>query len=358
MYKKSILSRMTYFIPVFCLIIYPQLNAQSGWQNPSDRYINAYKDYLNQELSVRDDGIHHFVYFARDRDAVRGHSFLNVPSFAGAQIMYSWRELEPEKDRYDFSAILEDYEYLQTKGKKLFIQLQDTTFNPNNLGVPDYLMTPEYGGGAIYQRDDNGNPEGWAAKRWNPDVRKRFAALLDALGKTFDGIVTGINLQETAIGVSHENDPSFSPELYAAGIKANMLAMKKAFPKSVTMQYANFMPGEWLPWDDLGYLRSIYQYGQDIGVGLGAPDLMVERKPQLNHALALMHEGTYTVPVGIAVQDGNYIGRTGTNAVLQDRNTIVPLLHAFAKGFLGVDYMFWSYQEPYFREDVIPYFTK
>ncbi|GAL34706.1 hypothetical protein JCM19240_4256 [Vibrio maritimus] len=36
------------------------------------------------------------------------------------------------------------------------------------------------------------------------------------------------------------------------------------------MQYANFMIGEWLPWEDKGYLKSIYEYGQQIGVGLGA----------------------------------------------------------------------------------------
>lgn len=35
---------------------------------------------------------------------------------------------------------------------------------------------------------------------------------------------------------------------------------------------------------------------------------------------------------------------------------VVPLLHAFAKDFLKVDYMFWVNQEPYFEEDVIPCF--
>ena len=78
------------------------------------------------------------------------------------------------------------------------------------------------------------------------------------------------------------------------------------------MQYANFMPGEWLPWEDHGYLQSVYTYGQEIGVGLGSPDLMVQRRGQLNHA--------------------------------------------FAKDFLNVKYMFWVDQEPYFSEDVIPCF--
>jgi hypothetical protein len=144
-----------------------------------------------------------------------------------------------------------------------------------------------------------------------------------------------------------------------------MLALKKAFPQSTTMQYANFMPGEWLPWEDKGFLRSIYQYGQEIGVGLGGPDLMVQRKAQLNHALAMMHENNYTVPLGIAVQDGNYIGKTGADQDYNEhtdnrhnkRENIVPLLHAFAKDFLHVSYMFWVHQQPYLNEDVIPCLT-
>ncbi|WP_233219145.1 hypothetical protein [Photobacterium sp. GB-27] len=34
-----------------------------------------------------------------------------------------------------------------------------------------------------------------------------------------------------------------------------MLSLKQAFPSSTTMQYANFVNGEWLPWEDKGYLK-------------------------------------------------------------------------------------------------------
>jgi len=184
------------------------------------------------------------------------------------------------------------------------------------------------------------------------------------LGNEFDGKIEGINLQETSIGVRKEKDPSFSEQEYTNGLKANMLAMKKSFPSSTTMIYANFMPGELLPWNDKGYLKSIYQYGEEIGVGLGGPDLMVTRKAQLNNALALMHEGKYTVPIGIAIQDGNYIGKTGADLDYNEdadkekksRKNIVPLLHGFAKDFLRVQYMFWVNQNPYFKEDVLPCF--
>ena len=79
----------------------------------------------------------------------------------------------------------------------------------------------------------------------------------------------------------------------------------------------------------------------------------------------MMHEGEYTVPLGIAIQDGNYIGKTGADLDYNEdqdtgvisRKNIVPLLHAFAKDFLKVDYMFWVNQKPYFKEDVLPCFS-
>ena len=333
-------------------------------ENPANRYIDAYKQYLDAICPLVKDNIKHFVYFSRDRALIHNHPFLEVQKIEGAQIMYSWRQLEPQKGEYDFSIIFEDYNYLLSRGKKLFIQLQDVSFNTKYKAIPDYLLSKEFDGGCINSSDDDGVADGWVAKRWNPKVQQRFAKLLNALGKEFDGKIEGINLQESAVGVNNDIDTTFTPERYAQCLKENMLALRLSFPNSTTMQYANFMPGEWLPWEDKGYLRSVYQYGQEIGVGLGGPDLMVQRKGQLNHLITMMHENDYTVPLGIAIQDGNYIGKTGADKDYQEildeglsgRRNMVPLLHAFAKDFLRVDYMFWVCQEPYFSEDVIPCF--
>jgi hypothetical protein len=337
-------------------------NASAQWDNPANRYLEVYRDFQDATCPIEENEIKHFVYFARDREAIQNHPFLTNKRFSGAQIMYSWRELEPEKGSYDFSSVKEDYDYLSLHGKKLFIQLQDATFSLKYRGIPEYLLTDEYDGGAAKKIEE----EGWVAHRWNPAVQHRFALLLQALGRAFDGKIEGINLQETAIGIDEGSDLSFSPQRYAAAIRENMLALKTAFPNSCTMQYANFMPGEWLPWEDQGYLRSIYAYGEKIGVGLGSPDLMIQRKAQLNHALAMMHENEYSVPLGIAVQDGNYIGKTGadqdydesTDSAGKQRVNIVPMLHVFARDFLNVKYMFWVNQEPYFTEDVLPCFQE
>jgi hypothetical protein len=336
------------------------VNAQQK-PNRADRYAEAYKKYLNASCPVTRDSIQHFVYFSRDREAIIDHPLLFHPMFKGAQIMYSWKTFEPRKGEYDFSILKDDYQYLKKYGKEFFVQIQDVTFNPKYNALPEYLLTDEYGGGAVMGLNDNGKPSGWIAKRWNKKVRDRFALLLHAMGNEFDGKIAGINLQETSIDASAKIDSTFSEQGYVDGLKENMLALKKAFRSSTTMIYANFIPGEWLPWNDKGYLRSIYKYGEEIGVGLGGPDLMVTRKGQLNHALALMHEEHYTVPLGIAVQDGNYVGETGGESVdkgAKARTNIVPLLHGFAKDFLKVRYMFWSNQKPYFEQDVLGCFSR
>lgn len=335
-----------------------------GWNNPADKYADAYQDYSDAFCPIGQDGISHFAYFTRDRGRMRGHAFLEHERFKGAQIMYAWRQLETAEGVYDFSIIRSDIDYLKSHGKKLFIQLQDVSFTAGYKPLPDYMLTEAYEGGLVPYRA-NGATIGWISKRWHPKVQARFHALMTALGEAFDGEIEGINLQETAIDVAPETDPSFAPALYAQAVQNNMRALKSAFPTSTTLQYANFMPGEWLPWEDEGYLRGIYETGEEIGVGLGAPDLLVKRRAQLNHPIALMHEGTYTAPLGIAIQDGNYVGGTGADAHFQSRNeggletqSQVPMLQAFAKEFLRVDYMFWVDQAPYFENQVLPCFAQ
>ena len=72
----------------------------------------------------------------------------------------------------------------------------------------------------------------------------------------------------------------------------------------------------------------------------------------------MMHEYEYTVPLGIAVQDGNYIGETNDTTVQKEHRNLVPMLYAFADKFLGVHYMFWVNQGSYFEEDLAQCFSR
>src|SRR3974390_2270935 len=135
---------------------------------------------------------HHYVFFNRDRERISEATFLGTKAFEGAQLKYTWRELEHEKDRYDFSAIQHDLAFLQAKGKQLFLQLQDASFDPKIIPVPAYLLNDaQYNGGADkqYGAEEDGKeqprPSGWVARRWDPAVQERFHRLLIALGKAF-----------------------------------------------------------------------------------------------------------------------------------------------------------------------------
>jgi hypothetical protein len=271
--------------------------------------------------------------------------------------MYTWNELERTRDVYDFSPIRRDLEYLKERGKRLFLQLQDTTFDPDKTAVPDYLLTmAEFNGGVVFQYNDRGEPEGQALQRWNASVRGRLHRLLMELGKEFDKEIAGIALQETSIGVK-EGASGFTYPGYRDAILDNMRMLKKAFPLSISMQYANFMPGEWLPQNDNGYLRSIFEYAAMIGVGIGAPDLMPDKPNQKAHAYKFMHESKDRALFGIAVQDGNYSGTTGIEEQpVAPWPNLVPSLNEFAITQLKVQYIFWGAQEPYFSHDVLPYF--
>jgi hypothetical protein len=195
--------------------------------------------------------------------------------------------------------------------------------------------------------------EGWMTRRWDAAVQARLHKLFFALGKEFDGKIAGINLAETSFeaGTSGCLFPSeFSFEIYRDGIIANMKALKQVFPQSVTMQYANFMPGEWLPHDDKGYLKSVYQAASSLNVGVGGPDLLPFRPGQLNHSYPLLKAAAGIVPVGIAVQEGNY---TSQNPKTGKRVT-VPELLKFATDTLNVDYIFWCTEKPFFAREVVP----
>ena len=287
-------------------------------------------------------------------------SFLDNKNIEGAQILYPWRRLERNKDEYDFSPIREDVEFLKAHGKKLWIQLQEVSFSETRKNVPDYLMNDSiYHGGVAPQYTLPGQDEskaritGWVARRWDPAVRDRFHKLLLALGKEFDGQIEGINLPETAIvfGSSGKLFPSgFSHQSYREAIVINMQALKRAFPKSVAMQYANFVPGEWRPTEDKGYLRGVYTAAKEAGVAVGGPDLMPFRPGQVGSSYPLIHEFANSIPAGIAVQDGNFAEiNPNTNKPV----TFDDLLE-YATKYLNVDYIFWGTEEPYYSRDLLP----
>ena len=304
--------------------------------------------------------VHHYVFFGMDREKLKvSTAFLEMKNFEGAQIAYSWRQLEPGKDEYDFSLIREDLAFLSSKGKKLFVQIQDVSFSEKWIHVPRYLLKdPQYGGGAdkqyrykfVDQRETDVKVLGWMARRWDENVRGRFRKLLLELGKEFDGKIEGINLAETAFDIGRTGalfPKDFTYEKYRDGVIANMKAMREAFPKSVVLVYANFMPGD-------GNLDAVYEAARKLRVGVGGPDLLPYKQWQMKSSYPLIRASSGQLAVGVAVQDGNYAHvnpQTGKQVTIEE-------IIKFGKEYLGVDYIFWCTEEPYYSEQLVPFLKR
>jgi len=301
-----------------------------------------------------------FIYFGLYRSRIHETSFLSNPGIAGAQLKYTWRELEPERDRYAFESIQEDLAFLDEHGKQLFIQLQDVSFEGRGPNVPDYLLTDSaFHGGVARQYyledDDRTSPifDGWVARRWDPAVRARFSRLLDALAASFDGRITGLNLPETAIGFGRRDlwPDGYAPAAYYEGIKALMDSAAAAFQRSPVIIYANFMPGEELPDDDRGYLKGVYDHAERLGLGVGGPDLLPHRWFQRQNSLPLIAGRPAGTIAGVAVQWGNLEDRDRETG----KQVTVDELYRFARDELRLDYIFWGTQEPFYSKDILPY---
>ncbi|MGC4045740.1 MAG: hypothetical protein QM758_18275 [Armatimonas sp.] len=300
---------------------------------------------------------HHFVYVGAEREKIHDPAFLSTKAFDGAQVRYTWRMLEPKENVYDFSPIQEDLDFLKAHGKRLFVQLADATFSAEFKCVPRYLLDDPRFHGGMDKQSEGDRVLGWVARRWDKAVRERYQSLLRKLGKAFDGKLEGINLPETSVDIP-ESGPlrpkDFTETGYRDALLDNMAALKRAFPRSVTIQYANFMPGEWLPGDNKGYLRSIYTGAAKLGVGVGGPDLLPYRPGQMAHSYPLIAQAPGRIPKGIAVQDGNY---SSVNPKTGKAYSLDELLH-FATNYLKVDYIFWCTEEPYYSTQLIPFLKK
>ncbi len=307
--------------------------------------------------AARDGTPAHYVFFRRDHDRVADTSFLQHPQLVGAQLTYTWRELEPTPDQYAFDGIRERLAFLTAHGKRLFLQLQDVSFS-ETIVTPDYLRTDTtYHGGIArkYEVGADGVPRfgGWVARRWDPAVRARYARLLAALAHEFDGRIEGVVLAETSIGF---DDPAqqplgYSPDAYAAGVRDMLTAARAAFQQSCVVLYANFMPGETLPDQDRGLLRGVHTHAAAIGAGIGGPDVLPYRPFQRSHSLALIAQRPPGVIAAMAVQDGNLTDRDRRTG----RRITVAELYAYAVTPLRLDYLFWGTEEPYFTADVLPF---
>ncbi|MGO7729345.1 hypothetical protein ACC713_09430 [Rhizobium johnstonii] len=278
-------------------------------------------------------------------------ALLSRPDISGVQIVYNWKSLEPAKGQYDFSEIEKDLELAESLNKKLFIQVQDRFFEPKARNIPVYMLNdPEYDGGLTAQFDNPGENKpvgsGWVAQQWNPAVRERYQALLKALAEKFDGKVYGVNLPETAIDLDPKHEPKgYSCDAYFEGEMANLAFARKAFAKSMVVQYVNFWPCEWE--NDHNYMGRLFDFAAKNNIGLGGPDIVPNRKAQMKNSYPFFNKYKGKLAyVGMAVQEPTL---TYKNPATKKPFTKAEFT-AFAGDYLGANVIFWSTATPWLKK--------
>jgi hypothetical protein len=289
--------------------------------------------------------IAHWLYTSEiDADT---QSLLERPDIVGVQSLYSWKSLESEEDKYDFSAVHQDLDLVRSKGK-LWIQVQDRSFSIASNPVPNYLHQPMYNNGSVPQCDGdncdaNFTPGGWVAVQWNEHVRARFQRLLEALATSFDGRIYGINLPETSIAVQTANN--YTCQGYFEGELDNARFAASIFHHSYVVQYVNFWPCGWA--NEGGYLADSFAFFANHSIGIGGPDDIPYKSTQENNAYPYMSEYRDKAPISvIAVQE--------PDLAAINPNTSKPFTKQeftdFATKQLGVDIIFWALSSPWLHQ--------
>lgn len=219
----------------------------------------------------------------------------------GIQIGAWWRDLEPQKDVYDFSRIKEILAVAKKYKKQLFVQVMDRIFATTGRPIPDYLYDyPAYSGGAAPFTGSVGS----IAKFWEPPVGERFNLLVKALGKEFDTdpYFEGINFDESTLPLNAAAVAGYSDQKLLDAMELRIDNAVESFPHSVVIQYMNYYPQN---------IVGLYEYIYKAGAGIGGPDLVPDegRFPEKPRIPAYDFYPKYAgkMPLGTAVQSEEFL---------------------------------------------------
>ena len=260
-------------------------------------------------------------------------------NFRGIQKTYSWSTLEPEKDRYDFSAIRADLAFLGKHDRRLVIQVQTKTFGSGQNYCPAYLSGADYGGGVYRTRWGSFNPI-----IWNDAVNGRLNALYTQLGKELDRepFLEAVVIPESATTFENADREKlhYTAESYTRAVEAGMKTMRAAFPTTVVIQYVNMPPES---------IQALADYSKAHGVGFGGPDIYpsdpVLTNPQRG-VYRLYGPLSGVVPLGAAVQQNDYTQKTAFRG--GGGETPVKEIYEFGRDTLRLNYIFWGTRAGYF----------
>jgi hypothetical protein len=275
----------------------------------------------------------HYVALAMSDDGAAAIRHALRPGVAGVEKRYTWRELEPVEDVYDFSAIAADLVVVEEASSQLVVFVNDKSFK-------DERMTPEYlwSGYTLPIRSPEPG-KGYVAKRWDPFVVARMNKLLVELGKRFDANPNfeGVALQESALGIDAAilDREGYSAPAYRDALIEMLASARRAMPQSQVFWYMNYLPrGQQL-------LQSVCAAGARDGIALGGPDVLPDSATLQQLVYPLLQRQRHTTVLFTSAQNESFRHK---HAASEGTGTYwTPLeIFEFARDELGVQYLFWN----------------
>lgn len=300
----------------------------------------------------------HYVAVGNHFD-VKEIKYLNEPAVIGVNKRYNWKDLEPEKDIYDFSSIERDLEYLSTQNKQLVVFIIDRSFWIKG-AMPSYLSQ--------YELEADGG--GFTNIRWYPEVRNRLIKLVDEIGKRFDSNQNfeGIALQESSLDMkqSDYSKYNYTVNKYTDSIIYVMTEMRKALPRSNIFWYGNFIPRDW----EGKNIRKILKKTMHLDVFYGVPDILPYHKGYNHVSYPIFDDYKNKIVLFACAQDDSYrhhkndISHEVEEEMHKDGYLTMEEIFIFGRDSLHLQYLFWNHfyeeakhgQRTY--DDVIPIIQK
>ena len=275
-----------------------------------------------------------------------------TPALQGLQVRNSWRTLEPEKDKYDFSSIDKLLAGLAPRNKRMVILFSLKSFSPNikSSPVPDYIISDEYGGGLQRYTGWGANTlKGHVIKLWNAKTYERFILLLKKLGERYNSnpYFEGIGFTETVFTPLEEPGSDFpGMDIFHEHILKLNKDLKSFLPNTLTYQFTNY------PRSFLGDLTTTLK---SIGAGFGGPDIFLtdiglHTKTPSKGAYHYYPELSGIIPLMPSVQHQNY-----RNTQKDDKGfkpTLQQLL-SFGRDTLKANYLFWTRDDQFYKQVLV-----
>ncbi len=251
------------------------------------------------------------------------------PGVTGLQKRYTWAELEPAFDRYEFADLRSDLDLLAGQGMRLVVFVEDKSFD-GRYPTPVYLHADHT------LANHNG---GYTALRWHPYVLERFRRLIAALGTEFDThpAFEGIALQESALslgdGLLDAHD--YTPERYRDALIDAITAARESLPTSQVFWYMNYLPrGQ-------NYIAEIANRAAELGVSMGGPDVLPDSDPLQRLVYPYYPEFASRMVLFNSMQFDSYRHLQADPDSGTKYWSMLDLFR-FARDQLHVDYLFWN----------------